>query len=890
MFAKLSAYRFKYRILFALILLNLLSLPTAGAAADQDKVVVLPFKVNAPDDLNYLSVQIATVMADQLKRDGAAAATLGQDDLARLTNRTMDAVKAREVADQYAAQKVIWGSFTLVGSRFSLDARMADIADDGALDSFSEQGEQIENLLNVIKQLTAKIELKLFQQKIISDVSVQGHDRIEADAILRLVEAKPGAIYKKNQLSKDLQAIFKMGYFDDLRVEAEETPEGMAVIFHVKEKPTIRRIKLKGNLRFEDEEIKENMTLSTGAILNIFRVQSNIEQIESMYKEKNYHQIKITYNIQPTQKNQADIQFVIEEGKKIYVTSIRFDGNDSISDKKLKKVIQTSEKGFFSWLTSSGDMDRDELDQDAALLKGYYHTQGYTRARVADPVVDVGPESIEITFRIDEGPRFKVRQVDIAGDLILDRQELAKSFTLKSGEYFNREKLRNDVIEVRDIYGSYGYAYAEVNPRVKEDLDNLVVDVTYVVDKRQEVYFENIFITGNSRTRDKVIRRQLRVKEQGRFDTKALKRSIRNLYRLDYFEDTKVNTQKGSADDKMVLNIDVTEKSTGQFSFGAGLSSEENLFLMGSISERNLFGRGQILRFNGEFGSSTTRYSLSFTEPWLFDIPLSGSVSGYKQEKEYDEYDRNSFGAGIGVSYPIFDYTRLYWNYAYDHSDVEITDFDNVDDTILEIEGIVISSSTTVSLGYDSRNHGLNPTEGSKHRLSFEYAGIGGDVGFNKYTAETGWYFPIFKDLVWFMHGKAGIVDKNADDKLLPDYEKFYLGGINSLRGFDFRGVNIKDVNAAGEETKRGGEAMVQFNFELIIPLAKNIGLLGVVFYDTGNVYQDDIDMGDLRESAGYGIRWFSPLAPIRIEYGHILDPRDDEDDGRWEFTMGGAF
>ena len=889
MFVKPTARSLGFRILIPFLALIIFSAPALGSIY-QPKVLVLPFAVHAPQDMAYLSGQIATVLSEQLRSEGATLVKINPEDMAALPEEALDSAKARELAGRHAAERVIWGSFTLVDGGFNLQAHMAAPGDLQAVESFNEQGQNIENLINVIKKLNSKIEFKLFQRRTVSAVSIQGNERIEDDAILRIMQTKPGGLYKQKQLSDDLRSIYNMGYFDDLRVEAEPGTGGMVVSMHVKEKPTIRHIKLKGNYRFEDEEITDNMTLGTGAILNIFRIQSDIEQIESMYREKNYHQVRIEYKVLPTKKNQADIEFTIQEGKKLYVTSILFEGNKAVGDKELKKVMQTSEKGFFYWLTSSGNMDRSALDQDADLIKSHYLNQGYTRARVADPVVDIGGESIQITFRIEEGPRYKVGKVEISGDLILDSQLLMQQMTLNRQEYFNREKLRDDILALKDIYGSHGFAYANITPRVKEDNQNLVVDITYVIDKHQEVYFENIFITGNRRTRDKVIRRQLLVKEQERFNTKLLKRSIRNLYRIDYFEDTKVDTLKGSADDKMILKIDVTEKPTGQFSFGAGYSSAENFFFTGSITEHNMFGRGQRLSFSGQFGSSTTRYSLKFTEPWLFDMPLSGTLTAYQLTKTYsDSYDRESFGGGWGLSYPIFDYTRLYWNYAYDSSEVYDVS-DDADDTIKEMEGVNVTSSSTIALGYDTRDHVLAPTEGVKHRLNVEYAGIGGDVGFEKYIAETGWYFPLFKGFVWAMHAKAGIVHKNAADKLLPDYKKFYLGGMYSLRGFDYRGVHIDSVNSEGTATEIGGHAMAQFNFELLIPLSAKIGFMGVVFYDTGNVYEDTIDLGDLRRSAGYGIRWFSPVAPIRLEYGKILDPREGDGDGGWEFTLGGAF
>jgi outer membrane protein insertion porin family len=383
----------------------------------------------------------------------------------------------------------------------------------------------------------------------------------------------------------------------------------------------------------------------------------------------------------------------------------------------------------------------------------------------------------------------------------------------------------------------------------------------------------------------------LNVHEQELFSGQAIKRSIRKLIRLDYFEDIKVNQIRGSDENKLSLKLDVVEKPTGTFSFGAGYSSEEQLFFIGSIAQRNLLGRGQTLRLSGQIGGTSTRFVLSFTEPWLFDTRLSATIEAYNQKREYeDTYDVASYGGGLRFSYPILRDTRLYWSYTYKLEDVNIIDEDETPDSIVELEGINRTSSAQIAIGYDSRDRVFNPTEGSKHSLSFEYAGLGGDIGFNKYEVESGWYLPIYKGLVGFVHGRSGYVHNNDKDKRLPDYETYYLGGINTLRGFDWRGVHLTEVNSEGKEVDVGGEIMVQFNVELIFPLYEKLSLMGLVFYDTGNVYDQGVDLGDLRKSAGYGIRWFSPIAPIRIEYGYILDPREGEDTGRWEFTMGGAF
>jgi outer membrane protein insertion porin family len=879
-------------------------------AAQSIKVTVLPFTVNATKDLDYLSTQIADVLADHFKRNGAAIVQLPPEEARDIMAKGLDRLSTGQIEHTFKAERVVWGSLTLIGDRFSLDARMRDTVGKSSLTNFHAEGTQLENLLKVLNGLAEQIELKLFHRQIVAEVRIAGNRRIEADAIVTMIKTKAGSIYHKDQISKDIKSIFEMGYFDDLRVDSAPGPDGVVVTFHVKEKPTIRRIKFTGNLRFNDEDLKENLTITTGAILNIYKIRNNIDQMESMYKEKNYHQAKVTYKLMPLDNNQADIEFIIEEGPKLYVTNIKFEGNKSFDAKMLKKQIQTSEKGFFYWITSSGDLDRTKLDQDAALLSNFYLNQGYINARVADPQVDLGKEDIRITFKIEEGSRYKVGQIDVAGDLIQPKEELLKDLGLGKSVYFNREKLRNDVIALTDLYGNHGYAYADIKPLVKENADKLIVNITYEIQKKQEVYYENIFIDGNTRTRDKVIRRELKVHEQERFDGDALKKSIRRLYRLNYFEDIKVDSLKGSADDKMTLKLNVTEKPTGQFQFGAGYSSEENVFLVGSVVESNFLGRGQTLKVEGTVGSSTQRYNVGFTEPWLFDIPLSASINAYDQVKDYVEYDRDSQGGSLGFSYPIFEYTRVYSSYGYDSSTVTNID-DDADETIKELEGTNVTSSVALSLGYDSRDSLYTPTEGSKHIVTFEYAGLGGDVGFKKVVAETGWYFPLFKGLVGFVHGRAGTVTSNGGDMILPDFEKFYLGGINSLRGFDYRGVHITNTRIENQtdagpdgilgtsdditttstvETATGGTKMAQFNIEVIIPIVKKMGIMGVVFFDAGNVYDDSIDLGDLRRTAGYGFRWFSPLAPIRIEYGRVLDKREGESSGRWEFTMGSAF
>ncbi|MDO9565338.1 MAG: outer membrane protein assembly factor BamA [Candidatus Desulfaltia sp.] len=880
-----------YRLLSLLIITTIFLLPNAVYSQRSVSIVILPFEIYSQEDLSYLKAEIPDVIKKQLKQDGADVIVLESisdlpDYPGKKTALDIDAI--RNIGLKNGADHVVWGSFTRIGQKFSLDAKMIESFGQSPPKLFYVEGKGMENLLGSVNGLAGELGIKLFKREKIAEILIAGNKRIEADAIKKAIETLPGNVFLAKNLAKDLKSIFLMGYFDDVRIEADDGPKGKIITFRVKEKPTIRVIRIKGNTVLDSEEIMENLNIKTGSILNIFNVRSNIERIEELYKNKNYHNVKVTYNIHELEHNQADLEFVVEEGKKVRIKRIIFEGNKIYSSKKLKGMMKSSEKGFFSWLTSSGELNKENLSQDIAMLSAFYHNNGYIQAKVGEPHIEYKDNWIDITIKIFEGPQFMVGNVDIAGDIILSKEDLEKNLKITREKFYNLEVVRNDVLVLTDVYSDEGYAYAEIFPRVEENLEKLQVNITYTIDKGKQVYFEKIIISGNTKTRDKVIRRQLKVYEQELYSGKRLKRGVRDLYRLEYFEDIKVNTSKGSSDDKMVLNVDVTEKPTGMLSFGGGYSNVESFFAMAAVAQKNLFGRGQILQLKAQLGGQTTRYTLSFTEPWLFDIPLSAGVDIYDWQMDYDTYDKDSKGIGFRFGYPVFDFTRAYLSYAFDISNITNIDEVYASDLVKESKGENTKSSISTTLIYDSKDRFFNPTKGSEHSISVQYAGLGGEIGFTKYLAETGWYFPLFKETVGFLHARAGYVNRNSNKKLF-DYDKFYLGGMNSLRGFDWRDVGPIDENG----DKVGGNKFVQFNAEYLIPLIKKAGIIGVIFYDTGDVYNnsENIDLGDLRKSAGYGFRWYSPLGPIRLENGYILDPKDGENrGGRWEFTMGTAF
>jgi outer membrane protein insertion porin family len=462
---------------------------------------------------------------------------------------------------------------------------------------------------------------------------------------------------------------------------------------------------------------------------------------------------------------------------------------------------------------------------------------------------------------------------------------------IASGQVLNREVIREDLLMLGDMYSNEGYAYADISPRIDHRDEEHEADITYVIDKGKLVYFEKIIIAGNTKTRDKVIRRELAIFEQELFSGTRLKKGTRNLHRLNFFEDIKVNTTQGSDTDKMIVNIDVTEKSTGAFSFGGGYSNVDSLFFMASINQRNLFGRGQILGLQAQLGGRTTSYSISFTEPWLFDIPLSAGADIYNTTRDYDTYDKDSVGWTLRAGYPVFDYTRAFVSFNYDESTIENLSSD-ASSEIREFEGTNTAYTVSTTLRRDTRDNTFSATEGSDNNLTVKHAGwpFGGDIGYTKYVGESGWYFPLFWEVTGFLHGSIGFIGgaSEGSDTKVPTWERFYLGGMNSVRGYDWREISPRDPVT---DDQIGGNKMLLFNVECLFPLIKNAGIKGLVFFDAGNAYDngEELSLSDLKKSVGYGIRWQSPMGPIRLEYGYILDS-ERKGEGGWEFSMGAAF
>ena len=398
--------------------------PPCGYSQDTKKVAVLPFRINAQEDLSYLSTEISRLIKDSLKGEGAQIVEPEPADVQAWKNTTTEESEARRIAVKLGLDFIVWGSLTSIGQNFSLDVKVIEPFATEGTSTFFLAVEGIENLLVSVQKVSREIGFKLFERTKIAEVVITGNKRIEVDAIERYIKTKPGDAYVPSKLSSDLKSIYSMGYFEDIRIESKDIPSGKIITFHVQEKPTIRRIEFEGNIVYDSKKLMEALNIKSGSILNIFSIQNNIIRIEDLYKEKNYHNVKVNYKIEEEENNQGDLLFVIEEGKKIKIEKIIFEGNAVYTEKELKKVMKTKVRGFWSWITNSGELEKEKLSQDIIKLRGFYQNNGFIEAKVAEPIIEYKDDMIYIKIKIDEGPKFKVGKVKVTGDLIFPEIEL----------------------------------------------------------------------------------------------------------------------------------------------------------------------------------------------------------------------------------------------------------------------------------------------------------------------------------------------------------------------------------------------------------------------------------------------------------------------------------
>ena len=727
-------------------------------------------------------------------------------------------------------------------------------------------------------------------------IMVLGNVKVEEGVIRGAIKSREGGPFAIEKVREDLRSIFDLGYFTDVQVDIKSTPQGKEVIFIVVEKPSLKEILIKGNDKVKLDDIKEKITLKPRSILNPEKVKEDSEQIRKLYFSKGYYGVKVEFKVDYLETNEAVVTFTIAEGPKGHIQKIVFKGNKKIKTSDLKKLMTTKQGNIFSIITKTGILDEDVLKNDLQLLTTYYFDHGYLEAKISEPKIDLSdPKKIRIEIEIVEGPQFRLGNIDLKGDLLTTKEDLFKVLKLKRNDVYSNTAIRKDVNALTEKFANQGYAYVEINPETSVDNKNLVVHLTLDIEKKKRVSYEKIQVVGNAKTRDKVIRRELQVAEGELYSAADMNKSRDRLKRTGYFKEVDFTTSRGSTEEKINLDIKVEEAPTGALSFGIGYSSIESVVGTASLSDRNLFGLGYhgTLRFS--LGFKTQNIRLGFTDPYFLGYPFSAGIDLYHERVEiFDTYSYKITGGDLRFGKELTDKIRLDAMYKLENVNIYNVS-DDASIYIKEQKGKSTTSAISLTPSIDTRDDYFNPRRGGKHSLLIQNAGgiLGGDNYFIKVVGSTSWFFPLPLNTTLNLRAQAGMIAPYGG-KQLPIYEKFYVGGLQTIRGFEYGMAGPLDEN--GEPI--GAKNMVVFTTEWIFPLSREIGLKGAVFFDIGKAWgteRTETGQGIVRNrgiamGAGPGIRWFSPFGPIHIDIGFNLSPKKGEKGHVIDFMAGTVY
>lgn len=718
---------------------------------------------------------------------------------------------------------------------------------------------------------------------VIRELTVEGNRRVQDAVILGRIRSSVGAPFSPSQTSEDLRSIFGLGFFDDVQLKVEDFEGGVKVTFVVVERPFIRDVEFAGNSRIGTSDLQDKIALKLGTVYNPVEVQRAREKLTEAYEDEGHFEVQITPEVEKFGDGDVKVVFTINEGRRINIDTIVLRGNKGLKDKQIKEAMATKERQYF---VLRGTVQRQRLEEDMERIMAVYQDHGYVQARVErhDVAVDRDRARVTITIDVVEGAQYRVGVIRLTGVSLLPEEELRRQLGFKTGDVFSRTALRDGVRNLTDLYSTIGRASVDVIPRTEQQAATTTVDVTVEVTEGPEVYVERINITGNTRSEDRILRREIPFVEGDLFTLQKLQRARQRLINLGYFDLVNVTTQPGTDKTRIIVNVEVTERPTGIFSIGGGFSSVDSFVGTLDISQNNFLGRGWQLSLRLRAGANSQQGIISFTEPWLFDRPLAAGFDLFNVRREFTEYDYDSLGGTVRLSHPFAEYWR--WQVSYRLTQDDISDISDTADPLLkEEEGERVTSAITLGLTRDSRDAVAAPTKGGLTVFTLDLAGFGGDSRFIKGVASTTYFRPI-----WFGHILSGRVEAGYgfgwSDDPLPVFERFYLGGPNSIRSFKARRISPTDDDG----NRIGGTTEVLGNLEYIVPLPFNFRVAG--FLDVGNVYgfTRKFDITDTREAVGAGVRWQSPFGPIRIDYGVNLDRRKGEDFGTVQFSVGSPF
>ncbi|MGE0849089.1 MAG: outer membrane protein assembly factor BamA [Hyphomicrobiaceae bacterium] len=738
------------------------------------------------------------------------------------------------------------------------------------------------------------------QGAVIRDVRVAGNRRVEPETVRSYLKFSAGDAYDPGKIDASIKSLFATGLFSDVRIERE----GASVLVTVEENPVINQVAFEGNREADKDTLGAEVQLKPRAVFTRARAQADVQRILDVYRRQGRYAAAVEPKIIDLDNNRVNLVFEIHEGAATKVKAINFIGNRAFSDSQLRDIITTSQSNLFDFIKGTNIYDPDRLSLDRELLRQYYLKNGYADARVvsAGAELDRDGSGFYITFVIEEGELFRFGGVEVESALgSVDAKALRREVLTVSGSTFNQSEMDKTVEKLTLTVSEQGVPFARVRPRAARDPGARVINVTYMVDEGPRIYIERINVIGNTRTRDYVIRREFRLAEGDAFNPLMVDKAKKRLQALGFFKNVEIKRRPGSAPDRMILDVEVVEQSTGELSFGAGYSTSEGVIGDITISERNLMGRGQYLRLRLAGSQERLQIDLSFTEPRFLDRNLAAGFDVFHKITTVSTYQpfagRNS-GVSLRLGFPLSE--NLWLTNSYTISNNEISDVQpGASRAIEEAKGEYWSSSVGSGLVYDKRNHPKNPTSGYYLQVSGEFAGLGGDVQYIRGSAESRFYYPITEKITLVGRAIGGHIEGwGGEDVRLLDL--YYKGG-ETIRGFNRAGYGPRDTltsNALGGQTFWATTAELRFPFPFI---PDDLGMSGAIFADAGSLFGAGasakelnakcgvpgvtdpvtgvttfegvclVDSASVRASVGFGVLWNSPLGPLRLDIAYPL-------------------
>ncbi len=745
----------------------------------------------------------------------------------------------------------------------------------------------------------------------IRDIRVEGLQRTEAGSVFSYLPVKVGDTFTDDTAAAAIKALYATGFFKDVKLEAQDG----VLIVAVEERPSIAKLTMSGIKEFSEEDLKAGLKqngLAEGRVFDKSVLDRAEQEMKRQYFNRGLYSVQVVTTVTPLERNRVALQFDVVEGEAAKIRQINIVGNKVFSEKKLLSQMSSSTPGWLSWYTKDDQYSKTKLSGDLEALRSFYLNQGYLEFNIESTQVSISPDKkdIFITVNIVEGPNYTVSDINLAGQMLVPEEELRKLITIKPGEVFSREKLTDSTRKIGDRLGNEGYAFANVNAVPELDKEKHQVAFTLFVDPGRRVYVNRVNVAGNTKTRDEVIRREVRQMEGGWYNAEKINLSRNRLNRLGYFNEVNIETPAVSGTtDQVDVNIGVSEKATGNILLGAGFSSSEGFILSGSINQANAFGSGNRLSAQVNSGSVNTVYSLSFTNPYYTIDGVSLGYDAYRRDVDATSldgvgaYESSTMGLGVRFGLPLNEKDTLFLGAAIEQLDIGVTT-----NSPIQYQNFVTKhgdSNNTLrldaSLARDTRNNFLFPTSGMMQRAAIEFGAPPGDLQYYKLSLQHQQYFPLSKDFTLLVNGEVGYGGGLGDSEL-PFYRNFFVGGVSSVRGFKSGSIGPKqdDPSVTGKAVSLGGDTKFVGNVELLFPMPgiKDNSVRLSTFFDAGAAFgtgapiygSNKLGLEDMRFSAGVGLAWNSPLGPLKFSLAYPINSKYFDETEVFQFSMGTTF